>query len=510
MPAYSRSDVYVTEQLLQSAPSFFPASSTAAFVGYTRQGPIVPTLVDSWSAFQRLYGGWVGTVDDSLAIQVYQFFNNGGRLAYIVRVLGAGSAIATLTLQDRQGTPANILAVNADNAGTWGNGVFIEIVDTGVTGRFNLNVRLGAATNAPTERFTDLSMNPVDPRNAVAMINSSSTGSNYVTVATPGGWTYASGTGIPIASVTPGGTALSGGADSSAQPTTGASGQLMTGLGLLGIVTTGMIINMVGVTDSTTINAAIAFVAARADSFLIIDPAFGQTSAQIVTTKASFTQSSFAATWWPNLYVGDPSSSTPGATRLIAPSGSVMGQIANTDATRGTHKAPAGVQTNLSNVLGLETPAPAASDYDAVAVGHVNGIRYYQQYGYVLWGSYTLKSTQADQEISIRRTLIAIEAALQQVTLFAVFEVNDQNLWYQVNSACTSVLQQLYQDGGLRGNNPSDAFFVTCDATNNTAQTIAAGEVHVTVGVSLQYPAHFIIINVGQYSGGSAVLETLS
>lgn len=508
MAGYARPDVYITEQLLQSAPSFFPTITPAAFVGYSRQGPVTPQLVTSWPQFQRLYGGFTNTVDDALAIQVYQFFNNGGSYAYIVRVLGAGSAIATLTLQDRLGSPANILNITADNAGTWGNGVFVEIVDTGVAGRFNLNVRLGSTTAAPIERFLDISMNPADAKNAIAVINSASTGSNYITVATPNNWVYAPATGTPAASVVPGGVPLTGGADSTTPPTSGAAGQLMTGLQLLNAVTVGMIINMIGVTDATTVNAAISYVATRQDSFLIVDPGFGLTSAGVATAKGTLTNDSHAAMYWPNIYIGDPSSNTPGATKLVSPSGSVMGQYAVTDATRGTAKAPAGVHNSLANVLALELPNPQPSDYDAIATGHVNGIRYFQNYGFVVWGSSTFKQTQADSQISVRRTLMAIEQAIQAVTLFAVEEINDSTLWLTIETQVGSVLQQLYQQKGLRGITASQAYFVTCDASNNTPQTIAAGEVHVTVGVALQYPAQFIVINVGQFDGSNTVLES--
>lgn len=514
MPGYARPDVYINEQLAQSSPSFFPGVTPAAFVGYCRQGPIVPVLVDSWAMFQRLYGGWTNTADDALALQVYQYFNNHGGICFVTRVLGTGAASAVFTFQDRLGSPANILVCTADNPGTWGNAVWVEIVDTGVTGRFNLNVRLGAATNAPIERFLDLSMNPADARNAVAVINANNTGSNYITVNTPVGWVYAPATGIPAASTAgSGGSPLTGGADSSAPPTTGASGQLMTGLGLLSAgppSQVGLVINLVGVVDTITLNAALAYVQARQDSFLICDCPFGDTSAQAATFKATLTQSSYGAIYWPNVYIGDPSSNTPGSTKLVAASGSVMGQISNSDATRGTAKPPAGITTSLANVLALELPQPQLSDYDIVANAHINGLRYFQNIGYVIWGSDTLKSTQADSSISIRRTLMAIEQAIAVSTLFAVQEINDADLWYEVTQQVTSILQQLYQQGGLRGSTPADAYFVTCDGSNNTAQTIAAGEVHVTVGVSLQFPAKFIIINVGQFAGSTSILDSLA
>jgi phage tail sheath protein FI len=44
----------------------------------------------------------------------------------------------------------------------------------------------------------------------------------------------------------------------------------------------------------------------------------------------------------------------------------------------------------------------------------------------------------------------------------------------------------------------ADAFFVKCDAENNPQDSIASGEVHIEIGVALQYPAEFVVINLSQ------------
>ena len=57
----------------------------------------------------------------------------------------------------------------------------------------------------------------------------------------------------------------------------------------------------------------------------------------------------------------------------------------------------------------------------------------------------------------------------------------------------------LYRNqGGLRGTTSAESFFVKCDEENNTASEIAAGKVHVEVGVALEYPAEFVILNLSQ------------
>src|SRR5215475_2971406 len=73
------------------------ATSITTFVGWAAQGPTkYAGLVLSWADFQRMYGGFDAR-SPYLSNAVYQFFNNGGQTAYIVRI--AKNAVpATLTM----------------------------------------------------------------------------------------------------------------------------------------------------------------------------------------------------------------------------------------------------------------------------------------------------------------------------------------------------------------------------------------------------------------------------
>jgi hypothetical protein len=66
-------------------PIDVPADTTAAFVGRALRGPLnTPTLITSFAAFRRRFGGaWQRS---SLGPAVAQFFDHGGRQLYIVRV----------------------------------------------------------------------------------------------------------------------------------------------------------------------------------------------------------------------------------------------------------------------------------------------------------------------------------------------------------------------------------------------------------------------------------------
>jgi uncharacterized protein len=102
-----------------------------------------------------------------------------------------------------------------------------------------------------------------------------------------------------------------------------------------------------------------------------------------------------------------------------------------------------------------------------------------------------------------------LEQALKEATQFAVFEPNDERLWLNVASRCRRIIDDFWQAGGLKGRTATEAYFVVCDDSNNTPTTIAAGEVRVDVGVALQSPAEFVVIKIGQWSGGANVATTV-
>jgi phage tail sheath protein FI len=114
-------------------------------------------------------------------------------------------------------------------------------------------------------------------------------------------------------------------------------------------------------------------------------------------------------------------------------------------------------------------------------------------------GARTLKQDgTANKYVNMRRSLIYIRKQLKNLTEFAIFENNDEKLWAAIRTVIGSFLVEYKNQGGLRGARSADAFFIKCDAENNTAQSIANGEVHIQVGVALQYPAEFVVIDLSQ------------
>lgn len=238
------------------------------------------------------------------------------------------------------------------------------------------------------------------------------------------------------------------------------------------------------------------------------------------TTTASVTNSwsavsslaSNGAIYYPWLKIPDTTKSIPGVTLSVAPGGAVVGQYQATDASRGVFKTPAGYSTRISTAVDV-TKRLSNSELDSLNTGAgnstatpVNAIRNIPGAGIVIMGGRTLANTTPNRYINIRRSLIHIKKQVERISQFALFENNDEFLWGQIRAAVGTFLNQYWQQGGLRGTSPDQAYYVKVDGTTTSDADIANGQVNIQIGVALEYPAEFVVINIGQLTGSSTAI----
>ncbi len=137
------------------------ATNIAAFLGRAIAGPAnQATVINSFADFDRTFGG-LG-IDYPMSYAVNDFYQNGGSQAIIVRLAGAASASATLTL--------NTLSLVASSPGAWGNALQGTVDSNGITADvasryglspgdlFNLTVtEIANGRTLAQERFLNLS-----------------------------------------------------------------------------------------------------------------------------------------------------------------------------------------------------------------------------------------------------------------------------------------------------------------------------------------------------------------
>jgi phage tail sheath protein FI len=222
----------------------------------------------------------------------------------------------------------------------------------------------------------------------------------------------------------------------------------------------------------------------------------------MVVGNSEIPPSATVSVYAPWLEIPDPVSSTPGATRKLPPGGAVLGLYSQTDAQYGVQKSPAGVTIPVQRVAGVEL-AFQNSNLDTLNTNAVNIIRNVSSYGFCVMGARTLLPNMPNRYVSIQRTLMNITQTLEQLTQFALFENNNANLWATLSAIVTQYLQGIWQTGVLQGDTADAAYFVQCDSGNNTPTSIASGEVHIQVGLALNSPAEFIVIDINQMAASS-------
>lgn len=498
MPTFKRPDVFVQEVLAQpNVGSGVSADALPTLIGESLRGPVTPTIVQNWTEFQRHFGSF--TDSTYLSFAAYQYFVNGGGALLVARPVSATAVAATRTFLDTTGVPVNTLRLDAKNPGAWGNSIYVSITAGTGPGKFDLVVKYGGTGDGYiVEKYSDLSVDSTNSRYAPTYI---ATYSDYV-VATDLNSASPLATRAPAAQTDQ---ALATGANGGAIGST----EYATLWAKLELVDQVLVCAYPGVVDATTLSAAINSAAASGRRFIIVDaPAFTSVGAY-ATFTATLPTSDYAAVYGPWIKITDPSKTTNTVVKTVPPSGSVLGRFASVDATDGVFRTPAGPGEGVIKGAVDVEKVFAAADLDTLntQTGPVNVVRPLTNRGVTIMGGRTLNQATAAKYVSNRRSLIYIREALRDACGFAVFEPNDENLWDSLVSACTEALDAFHGAGGLRGTDPSQAYFVVCDSSNNTALSVANGEVNVNVGVALEYPAEFVNIKVGLFEGGANASE---
>lgn len=188
----------------------------------------------------------------------------------------------------------------------------------------------------------------------------------------------------------------------------------------------------------------------------------------------------------------------------------MLGLYNAADVASGVQQSAAGISYPVKGALDAETKF-TNTDLDSLNSLGINVIRHVAGVsGVVPMGARTLAVGMPDRYISIRRTLMYLRRVCIQATQFANFRPNNEVLWMQINSLLSDQLSSLQQSGVLKGATAEEAFYVLCDETNNTANSVANGIVNIEVGVALNTPAEYIVIQIGQIASGATSTDSLA
>jgi phage tail sheath protein FI len=519
--SYTYPGVYVKEIPSEVRTIAAVSTSSTAFVDFFARGPMNRAVrITSFGDFARRFGGLHPDSEASYAIQ--QYFLNGGSTAWVVRVAGGTPLPAGRDLLG--GSPADItLRAEAAEEGIWGDNLQVAVVAAPAPDRFNLFVREVQREAGQVravlrdEAHLNLSMSTLDARyapdvlrDASALLRLSDEGLGQLPVAsapTPRG-------GVPDAAWQD----LTGGNNGTPPQPPQVIGDDIAKTGLYALDRIAPeIFNILCLPGAAamgdaamaqTYAAATTFVEQRR-AFLLIDIPAGVDSEERMRahmTAQDNLRHKNAAIYFPRLLIPDPL--REGRARNVAPSGTLAGLYARTDATRGgPWKSPAGTEAQLRNAdLAVRL---TDAENGALNPSGINVLRNFPVFGNVAWGARTLFG--ADQQASewkytaVRRTALFIEESLYQGLKWVVFEPNDERLWSQIRLNVTGFMHGLFRQGAFQGTTPREAYLVKCDAETTTQGDIDRGIVNIVVGFKPLKPAEFVVLQIQQLAGQTEV-----
>ena len=518
MPNYAAPGVYVEEVPSSQKSLSAAATAIAAFVGFTEKAPdddpndpggLTPRLVTNWTQFEQLYGGFKkGCI---LPLSVYGYFQNGGSIAYIVRIpntepAGTPTTFALPAADRALGSPITVTSVEPDELLT----IAIQPVDQGddSEGPSPFSFTVLDRNNVELESFPDVTITPGD-RNVETVVNKTSTKvkvkveldkgvdlSQIIDVMKPGAFPLvpAEPVSVPVNSrkFTGSETARAG----------------INGLTIADEVTMVIVPDLVtaATKEDGTIDlglwksvqtSLITHCELLGNRMAILDAPPGMTVQQIKEWRSDVAMydSQFASMYYPWIKVDNPVGTNGDREMFVPPSGHIAGVWARTDDTRGVWKAPA--NDTIRGCLDVERPITKNEQGLLNPIG-INCIRPFGTRGIRIWGARTLSSDSDWRYINVRRLFNMVETTILDGTQWAVFEPNDMALWEGVKRTLNAFLIGLWRSGALFGASPDQAFYVKCDAETNPPESIDEGKLVVEVGIAPVKPAEFVIFRISQ------------
>jgi uncharacterized protein len=527
--------IYI-EELPSNAHSITAApTSITVFVGYTHPFKTASfgTAVEifNFTDYERAFGGLYasGEVQNHVAYAVNQFFLNGGSHAYVVglqpsyhgpalgEVVPATAQIGNIVFTAREPTDLVPMRVTVNNlkASDTNNPNNLDIADV-VIAYGPPATGLGASR---VETYRGITIRQADSVNFIeARIGTDANPlSSLVTVAHAGG-----GYGLTIPPAAPGSTVAQGSpatftTNIAAFTTTFSAADFSDVFEESSSLDKVHVFNLIlvpGVADNGVWSAALAF-AERRRAFAILDPPREDVAdpdpANVLTsiyedveTNGIVPPSQNAAFYFPYLRAIDPLTGDPNAE--FPPSGYVAGVYSRTDLSRGVWKAPAGLETALRGTTGVvERGRMTDMRQGTLNPIGVNCLRTLPGVGTVVFGARTVVTANPAFEqwryVPVRRMALFLEQSLYDSLGWAVFEPNDEPLWFALRTTVTDFMLSLFNQGAFQGRTPSQAFRVQCDGSTTTQRDIDQGIVNIIVAFAPLKPAEFVVIKIAQLAG---------
>ena len=466
-----------------------PSDATAAFVGETAWGPLRPVILSAWNEFESVFGPPIAADYSFLATAIKGFFDNGGKRAYVVRVVGceATNAFVAIPTQD----PMQHLIVNARHVGALGNQLHVKIERGARRGvRFVLSFDKGRGI---VEDRDNLSPDEAGPNPLLECINGRS---EWVELK------WAAPT-RPAAMPVEGEWRLIGGSNGVVRPddlvgSAASNDSPIAAMGLAALEqeseaallclpdsvhprfraedTTRMVEELVALAERRRVLALIAL----------------PRGAPANSCPQAPTESSHAFVVAPWVTVRDPTAPcaafAPSERAAVPAIGHLAGLLARHDAAQGLHGSPAGEALLGVCDGGLDPESAGPWTVEDGARRGVNFIvpdRTDMAVVFRLGSAVTCAVDEAWTRLEVRRTVDYVSRRWSDHLAWTTFTPNDEATWTQVRRDAEELFTSLWRAGILLGTRPEEAFFVRCGRDTMTQSDIDAGRLVAICGLAL-------------------------
>ena len=204
--------------------------------------------------------------------------------------------------------------------------------------------------------------------------------------------------------------------------------------------------------------------------------------------------SSFAAAYFPDLVVTDP---TTQALVQVPPSVAVLGAYSINDKIGHPWFAPAGFTRGALESVEMAAVRLNRTNLDDLYDADLNPITAFPGTGVTVWGQKTLMAaSSALDRVNVRRLLIAVRRKVKNIANTLLFEPNREETLEKFSALVNPVLQQVQEQSGV------DRFKVVIDTTTTTQADVEnntiRGKIFLQPTRSVEFIAlDFVVTNAG-------------
>jgi len=487
-------------------------TAVAAFVGRTLKGPRDrPVVITSFLEFQHIFGGLWQPSPLSYAIE--QFFENGGRTAYVVRVVN-GARPPTITLPTAGAGVLVLIGLNPGTREFLRASVDYDGIGENEPDRFNVVIQRVRLAGSELIEDQEIHRRVSIDADATRFISDVLLESRLMRVTGP----------IPRdrpsrSARVPNGPAV-GYVSSNADADDGAplsdydvigSAAESTGIFALKDVAAFNFLCIPPLAREQDIGLSTLLVAARfcrdRHAMLIVDPPASWHNARVALTELRSWpfRSENALMYYPRLLAVDR---LRGRVETFASCGAVAGMMARSDETWPVWSAAEGEEVVLRSGL---RPAVAVTESERQRFAQA-GVNTLQSVRAGTRDALSLRTLAAGSSgapdwkyLSARRLALFITASLERGTRWMLFEHNGPVAWRRAEEQVGSFLGNLHEQGAFAGSRPDESYFVICDDRVNTPESVADGKFKLLFGYAVTRPGDFHAMLITHQAGASRV-----